>query len=161
MITLNFSGNMEISGIVLTSVAVVCIGHIYIYMKAHESHNLWHLFVLSPLYFGNKLPSRAFYNFLHYPFPHPETDSLFMSWLPDGYSRIFRSYVFGPPGFWTMVPLRCAAKFDSFLSLDCAPTPSTLAQSKERKESNFAAQRSGAIVQKPEGPNMNNLKILL
>ena len=29
------------------------------------------------------------------------------------------------------------AKFDPFLSLDCAPTPSTLAQSKERKGSNF------------------------
>ena len=37
-----------------------------------------------------------------------------------------------------MAPLRCAAKFDPFLSLDCAPTPSTLAQSKERKRSNFA-----------------------
>ena len=37
-----------------------------------------------------------------------------------------------------MAPLRCAAKFDLFLSLDCAPTPSTLAQSKERKRSNFA-----------------------
>ena len=42
-------------------------------------------------------------------------------------------------GVWTMAPLRCAAKFDSLLSLDCAPTPSTLAQSKERKGSNFAA----------------------
>ena len=31
------------------------------------------------------------------------------------------------------------AKFDPFLSLVCAPTPSTLAQSKERKGSNFAA----------------------
>ena len=60
-------------------------------------------------------------------------------WLPDGYSRIFRSYVFGPSGFWTMAPLRYAAKFDPFLSLDCAPTPSTLAQSKERKGSNFEA----------------------
>ena len=58
--------------------------------------------------------------------------------LPDGYSQIFRSYVFGPSGFWTMAPLRYAAKFDPFLSLDCAPTPSTLAQSKERKGSNFA-----------------------
>ena len=37
------------------------------------------------------------------------------------------SYVFGPSGFWAMAPLRCAAKFDPFLSLDCAPTPSTLA----------------------------------
>ena len=31
------------------------------------------------------------------------------SWLPDGYSRIFRSYVFGPSGFWTMAPLRYTA----------------------------------------------------
>ena len=30
------------------------------------------------------------------------------------------------------------AKFDPFLSLDCAPTSSTLAQSNERKGSNFA-----------------------
>ena len=37
-----------------------------------------------------------------------------------------------------MAPLRYAAKFDPFLSLDCAPTPSTLAQSKESKGSNFA-----------------------
>ena len=47
-------------------------------------------------------------------------------------------YVLGPTGFWTMAPLRYATKFDPFLSLDCAPTPSTLAQSKERKRSNFA-----------------------
>ena len=40
--------------------------------------------------------------------------------MPDGYSQIFRSYVFGPSGFWTMAPLRYAAKFDPFLSLDCA-----------------------------------------
>ena len=46
--------------------------------------------------------------------------------------------MFGPSGFWTTAPLRYAAKFDPFLSLDCAPTPSTLAQSKERKGSNFA-----------------------
>ena len=37
-----------------------------------------------------------------------------------------------------MAPLRCAAKLDPFLSLDCAPTPSTLAQSEERRGSNFA-----------------------
>jgi len=58
--------------------------------------------------------------------------------LPGGYSRILRSYVFGPSGFWTMAALRYAAKFDPFLSLDCAPTPSILAQSKERKGSIFA-----------------------
>ena len=34
------------------------------------------------------------------------------------------SYVFGPSGFWTVAPLRYPTKFDSFLSLDCAPTPS-------------------------------------
>ena len=45
------------------------------------------------------------------------------------------------------------AKFDPFLSLDCARLEGVGAQSKERKGSNFAAQRSGAIVQKPEGPN--------
>ena len=32
--------------------------------------------------------------------------SLIRSWLPDGYSQSFRSYVFGPSGFWTMAPLR-------------------------------------------------------
>ena len=63
-------------------------------------------------------------------------------WLPGGYSQIFRLYEFGPSGVWTMASLCYAAKFDPFLSLDCA-----------RKGSNFAAQRSGAIVQKPEGPN--------
>ena len=30
------------------------------------------------------------------------------------------SYVFGPSGFWTMAPIRSAAKFDTFHSLDCA-----------------------------------------
>ena len=53
-------------------------------------------------------------------------------------ARWLRSYVFGPSGFWTMAPLGCTAKFDPSLSLHCAPTLSTLAQSKERKGSNFA-----------------------
>ena len=35
------------------------------------------------------------------------------------------------------------------------------AQSNERMISNFAAQHSGAIVQKPEGPNTYDLKIWL
>ena len=48
------------------------------------------------------------------------------------------------------------AQFDPFLSLDCVG-----AQSKERKGSNFASQRSGAIVQKPEGPNTYDLQIRL
>ena len=43
-----------------------------------------------------------------------------------------------------MALLRYAAKFD--LSLDCARVDGGGAQSKERKGSNFAAQRSGAIV---------------
>ena len=38
------------------------------------------------------------------------------------------------------------AKFDPFLSLDCAREEGVGAQSKERKGSNFAAQRSRAIV---------------
>ena len=53
------------------------------------------------------------------------------------------------------------AKFDPFLSLDCARMEGVRAQSKETKGSNFAAQGSGAIVQKPEGPNTYDLKILL
>ena len=36
-----------------------------------------------------------------------------------------------------MAPLHYAANFDPFLSLDCAPTPSVLAQSKEKKGSKF------------------------
>ena len=45
------------------------------------------------------------------------------AWLPDGYSQISRSYEFGPSGFWTLAPLRYAAKFDPFLSLDSTPHP--------------------------------------
>ena len=37
--------------------------------------------------------------------------------MPDGYSQIFRLYVFGPLGFWTMALLRNTAKFDPFLFL--------------------------------------------
>ena len=51
------------------------------------------------------------------------------TWLPDCYSQIFRSYVFGPSGFWTTAPLRYAAKFDAFLSLDCARVEGVGAQS--------------------------------
>ena len=46
-----------------------------------------------------------------------------------------------------MAPLRYAAKFDPFLSLDCARVEGVVAQSKERKGTNFAAQHSGAIIQ--------------
>ena len=49
------------------------------------------------------------------------------------------SYVFCPSGFWTMAPICYAAKFDPFLSLDCARVEGVGAQSKERKGSNFAA----------------------
>ena len=45
--------------------------------------------------------------------------------------------MFGPSGFWTMALLRYAAKFDPFLSLDCARVEGVGAQSKERKGSNF------------------------
>ena len=51
------------------------------------------------------------------------------------------------------------AKLDPFVSLDCARVEGVGEQSKERKESKFAAQHSGAIVQKPEGPNTYDLKI--
>ena len=65
----------------------------------------------------------------------------YKAWLPDGYSQIFRSYMFGPSGlkdYGSMAPLRCAAKFDPFAFLGLRPLPSTLAQSKESKGSNFA-----------------------
>ena len=50
--------------------------------------------------------------------------------------KIFKWLALRASGLW----LRYAtlAKFDPFLSLECGPTPSTLAQSKERKGSNFA-----------------------
>ena len=67
----------------------------------------------------------------------------------------------GPSGFRTKAPLRYAGKFDPFLFLDCARVEGVGAQSKERKGSNFAAQRSVAIVQKPEGSNTYDLKIRL
>ena len=60
------------------------------------------------------------------------------AWLPDGYSQIFRSYVFGPSGFWTMGPLRYAEKVDPFLSLDCAPHPPPWHNPRKGRESNFA-----------------------
>ena len=45
-------------------------------------------------------------------------------------ARFLESYAFGPLGFWTMAPLRCDAKFDPFLSLDCARVEGVGAQSK-------------------------------
>ena len=50
-------------------------------------------------------------------------ETFLKAWFPEGDSRIFRSYVFGPSGFWTMAPLHYAAEFDPFLSLECAPRP--------------------------------------
>ena len=35
----------------------------------------------------------------------------------------FKIIYFGPSGFWTMALQWYAAKFDPFLSLDCAPCP--------------------------------------
>ena len=52
------------------------------------------------------------------------------------------SYVFGPSGFWTMAPLRYAAKFDPFLSLDWAPHPPPWRN--PRKERDQILQRSMA-----------------
>ena len=69
-------------------------------------------------------------------------------WLQPDF-QIVCVWPYGLEGLW----LRYAA-LQNFM-------PSTLAQSKERKGSNFAAQRSGAIVQKPKGPNTYNLKIRL
>ena len=43
-------------------------------------------------------------------------------------------------------------KLYPFLSMDYAQVEGLGAQSKARKGYNFAAQRSGAIVQKPKGP---------
>ena len=48
-------------------------------------------------------------------------EDIFKAWLPDGYSQRFKS-VFGPSGFWTMAPLRYAAKFDPFLSFQILPS---------------------------------------
>ena len=48
-----------------------------------------------------------------------------------------------------MTPLPCAAKFDPFLSLDCAPTPSTMEQSKERKGENFAIWQPCPVLSAP------------
>ena len=59
--------------------------------------------------------------------------------------------MFGPSGFWTMAPLHYAAEFDPFLSLDRDPTPSTLAQSKERKGSNFAIWQPWELGRKKKG----------
>ena len=44
-------------------------------------------------------------------------------------ARFLESYVFGPSGFLTMAPLCYAAKFDPFLSLDCAWVEGVGAQS--------------------------------
>ena len=47
---------------------------------------------------------------------HKEAMGETETWLPDGYSQIFRLHVFGPLCFWTMAPLHYAAKLDPFLS---------------------------------------------
>ena len=52
-----------------------------------------------------------------------------------------------------MAPLRYAAKWYPFPSLDCAPTPSTLAQSKEWKGSIFAIWQP-CFLQPIEGTNL-------
>ena len=71
------------------------------------------------------------------------------------------SYVFGPSGFWTIALLRYAAKFDPFLSLDCTRVEGMGRNPRKGRHHNFAAKRSRAIVQKPEGPNTYDLKFWL
>ena len=48
--------------------------------------------------------------------------SSFRAWLPDDDSQLFRLYDFGPSGLkdYGSVTLVYTAKFDPFLSLDCA-----------------------------------------
>ena len=53
------------------------------------------------------------------------------------------------------------AKFDPFLSLDCARVEGVRVLSEERSGSHFAAQRSGAIVQKPKGPNTRSKNLAI
>ena len=53
------------------------------------------------------------------------------------------------------------AKFDPFLSLDYARVEGLGAQSKERQESNFAAQRSRAIVLQAERLQSKHLAIAI
>ena len=61
----------------------------------------------------------------------------------------------GLGGHWVPVVrvARCqlTAKFDPFLSLDCAGLEGVKAQSREGNGSNFAVERSGAKVQKTKG----------
>ena len=59
------------------------------------------------------------------------------------------------------VPLPISVTRWQNLMPSCARVEGVGAQSKERKASNFAAQCSGAIVQKPEGPNTCNLATML
>ena len=68
------------------------------------------------------------------------------AWLPEWYSQIFRPYVFGPPGLkdYGSAMLRCKIWSFPFLGL----RPHTLAQSKERKGSNFAIWQPWARVQR-------------
>ena len=56
----------------------------------------------------------------------PEWESERGAWLPDGYSQILRLYEFGLSVFWTMAPLRYAAKFDPFKSREFKGRDQTL-----------------------------------
>ena len=72
-----------------------------------------------------------------------KTDEL----TPDGYESLFdgretervANLIIGAPGPDTLRQGCQMAKFDPFLSLDCARVEGVGAQSKERKGSNFAA----------------------
>ena len=74
---------------------------------------------LRPLLFGDADAAILFCRLLLY-FSLSNEIRYNIAWLPDCFSEIFRLYVFGPSGFWTMPLLRCIAKFDPFLALDCA-----------------------------------------
>ena len=39
------------------------------------------------------------------------------AWLPDGYSQIFRSHVFGPSGFWTRLSFEHEGEACSFTTV--------------------------------------------
>ena len=48
--------------------------------------------------------------------------------------------MFGPSGFWTMALLRYAAKYDPFLSLDCARVEGLGAQGRDKIPSGNTVQ---------------------
>ena len=68
------------------------------------------------------------------------------TWLPNGYSQIFRSYVFAPSGLKDYGSATLSCKIWTLPFLGLCQSEGHGEQFKERNGSNFAAQRSGAIV---------------